>query len=70
MLSESAADLLRLNLESPVPVRDENRQAYTELAEAGVMEPLHTPKGRDSPYRFTREGWERREEYAHDKRAG
>jgi hypothetical protein len=39
-----------------VRVDDGNRAAYRELAEAGLMIPLHTPLGRDSAYRMTEAG--------------
>jgi hypothetical protein len=57
-LSETAVALLhrRVNRE-PVPVTDETRPAYRELAEAGLMIPLHTlTGGRDSAYRLTEAG--------------
>jgi hypothetical protein len=37
-------------------VDDENREAYRELARAGLMMPLHTPLGRETAYRMTQEG--------------
>ena len=37
-------------------VGDSNREAYRELAAAGLMIPLHTPLGRESAYRMTKEG--------------
>ncbi len=39
-----------------VLVDDDNRNAYRELAEAGMMTPLHTPLGRNSAYRMTEAG--------------
>ena len=64
-LSEDALVLLRLRLSGErCDVTDANRDAYRELAAAGIMYPLHTfAKGRDSLYRFTDEGWARREEW-------
>jgi hypothetical protein len=56
-LSDAALTLLFDCLEGPVPVTGENRQAYGELEEAGIMYPLHTPKGRNTAYRFTESGW-------------
>ena len=35
---------------------DGNQSRYRELAQAGLMTPLHTPLGRDSAYRMTQEG--------------
>ena len=57
MLSEGAVDLLKRNMSgSQILVDDQNREAYLELARAGLMIPLHTPLGRDSAYRMTQEG--------------
>ena len=54
-LSEPALSLLRLRLAGRrVEVSPENRDAYRELAAAGLAEPVHTfTKGRDSHYRLT-----------------
>ncbi len=64
-LSESALALLRSRLAGrAVDVTDETRPAYRELAAMGLMIPLHTfAKGRESAYRFTEEGWGRREDF-------
>ncbi len=35
---------------------DVNRDVYGELADAGLMTPVHTPLGRNSAYRMTQEG--------------
>jgi hypothetical protein len=56
-LSEPAMDLLKRNMAgTQILVDDENREAYRELARAGLMIPLHTPLGRESAYRMTQEG--------------
>ncbi len=58
ILSEPALDLLRENMTGQqILVTDENREAYRELARAGLMIPLHTfAHGRESAYRITQEG--------------
>ena len=62
-LSESALTLIRLRLSGQrVEVSDENRAAYRELADAGLAEPVHTPRGRDSHYRLTLAAMEREAE--------
>jgi hypothetical protein len=56
-LSEPALDLLKRNMTSPsIAVDSDTRNAYGELASAGLMVPLHIPLGRDSAYRMTQEG--------------
>ena len=57
-LTEPALALLRRRLgRERVPVTDETRPAYRELAEAGLMAPLHTMTGGDeSAYRLTEAG--------------
>ena len=56
-LSEAALDLLRRNMQGQqILVDDENREAYRELARAGLMIPLHTPLGRESAFRMTQDG--------------
>ncbi len=56
-LSEAALDLLKRNMTATqILVDDENREAYRELARAGLMMPLHAPLGRESAYRMTQEG--------------
>jgi hypothetical protein len=54
-LSAAALALLRRRLDGErVEVTDESRPHYRELAEAGLMIPLHTfARGRDSAYRLT-----------------
>lgn len=63
-LSRSARDLLRRRANGEhVEVTSENLEAYRELARAGVMYPLSAfMRGPESVFRFTKEGWERREE--------
>jgi hypothetical protein len=63
--SESAVALLRLHLErhGQIDVDDTNRQAYRELERAGIMAVGHGfSGGRDSIYRLTKEGFERKAE--------
>jgi len=57
-LSEVALDLLKQNMSgAQILVNDENREAYRELARAGLMIPLHTfAHGRESAYRMTEAG--------------
>ena len=54
-LTEAARELLRRRLaREQVPVDDETRPLYRELAEAGLMIPLHTlTGGGESAYRLT-----------------
>jgi hypothetical protein len=62
-LSESALALFRLRLSGRrVDVTDDNRDTYKELAEAGLAESIHTPRGRDSHYRLTLVAMERKAE--------
>ncbi len=76
-LSEDALALLRLHHDGgslvmgvhdpeSLPGRsvEETRAAYRELVEAGLMMVLHTfAHGRESAYRYTEEGWDRRYEW-------
>jgi hypothetical protein len=64
-LSEGALVVLRLRLEGHrVEVSAETRDAYHELAKAGLMDPVHTfAKGRDSHYRLTLAAVERSEDW-------
>ncbi len=63
-LSESALALLRLRLSGRrVEVTDDNRDAYKELAAAGLAESIHKPRGRDSHYRLTLVAMERKAEW-------
>jgi hypothetical protein len=59
-LSESAIAVLRFEIKQ-WRAKDPGRRlvAYRELAEAGIMEPV---PGTDSEYRFTEDGFARREE--------
>ncbi len=46
------------------PSQGWNREAYRELAAAGLMYPVSTfAHGPESLFRFTEEGWRRREEW-------
>lgn len=64
-LSDAALDVLRLHVErGGTSVDDANREAYRELARAGIMYPLSGfVGGPESHYRFTDEGWSRRDEW-------
>ncbi len=64
-LSAEALALLRRHVtQERVMVDDANREAHRELARAGIMYPLSGfAGGPESHYRFTKEGWERREEF-------
>jgi hypothetical protein len=64
-LSENAVAVLRFEIKGWRPKNKESRlPAYRELAAAGVMEPV---PGSELEYRFTAEGWERREEILRDE---
>jgi len=64
-LSENAVAVLRFEIKGWRPKNKESRlPAYRELAAAGVMEPV---PGSEMEYRFTAEGWERREEILRDE---
>jgi hypothetical protein len=58
MLSKEALALLRVCYAGAhILVDDGNREAYRELAAAGLMTPLHTfAHGRESAYRMTEAG--------------
>jgi hypothetical protein len=59
-LSEAALGLLRLHRDrrGDIDVDDANRDAYRELARAGLMVPFHTfTGGREARYRLTEVGW-------------
>jgi len=63
-LSEAARELLRRRLAGDREVRDASRPLYRELVAARIMYPVSTWVGRpESVFRFTRAGWERREEW-------
>jgi hypothetical protein len=63
-LSEPARELLRRRLAGDREVTDANRPLYRELVAARIMYPVSTwVGGPESVFRFTRAGWERREEW-------
>ncbi len=63
-LSEPARELLRRRLAGNREVTDANRLLYRELVSARIMYPVSTwVGGPESVFRFTRAGWERREEW-------
>jgi hypothetical protein len=69
-LTMTARDQLRHFLAGDREVTVANRPAYRELVEARVMVPVHTfAGGRDSAFRLTYWGWERRFELAETARA-
>ena len=63
-LSEAAQAQMRLHMErSGIPVDDANREAYRELARAGIMYPVSTfARGAETYFRFTPAGWDKRRE--------
>jgi hypothetical protein len=62
-LSKEARELLKLASRQHVDVTPSNLEAYRELARVGVMEPFSGfMRGPEAVFRFTKEGWERREE--------
>jgi hypothetical protein len=63
-LSRAARRTLARHLAGNKDVTDANRDAYRELARAGVMEPVGTfIKGDDCVFQLTHQGWERRHEF-------
>jgi hypothetical protein len=64
-LSETALALLQLRLRrGHVEVTPDNLEAHRELVRAGILIALSTfPKGPESSFRFTQEGWDRRDEW-------
>ena len=64
-LSDDALALLRLRLAGHSrDVTPENKEAYRELARAGIMYPVSGfVDGPESLFRFTEEGWARRGEW-------
>lgn len=64
-LSEIALALLRRRLAGErIPGTLETRPAYRELVAAGIMYPVSTfARGPEAVFRFTEEGWNRREEW-------
>ena len=64
VLSPAAVAVLRFRLRDyRIPVSERTRDAYRELAEAGVMAPV---PGSESDYRFIVEGPDRREQILRD----
>jgi len=62
-LSKEARNLLRCAAREHVEVTAENLEAYRELVRAGVMEPFSGfLLGPEAVFRFTEDGWNRREE--------
>ncbi len=63
-LSEAALNLLRDRITGDrYDVTPDNLEAYRELVAAGIMIPISTfTRGPESLFRFTEEGWIRREE--------
>jgi len=64
-LSDTALALFRLHVEQrgDIVVDDSNREAYRELARAGLMAVGHSFRdGRNSIYRITKLGFERKAE--------
>ena len=64
-LSKAAETLLRRrDNRERVTVTDETRAAYRELADAGFLYPVSGfTSGAEASFRFTEEGWNRRDEY-------
>ena len=64
-LSEVAREVLRLVLtEDHVAVTPEDKEAYHELARAGIMFPVSGfTGGPEAMFRFTDQGWSRRHEW-------
>ncbi len=74
VLSDAALSLFRLHVArgGHIPITDENRDVYDELAKAGLMAWGHTFRdGRNSICRLTKNGFERKAELlARAKEAG
>ena len=63
-LSKAARKTLAMHLTGDKEVTDANRNAYRELARAGIMVPVGTfIKGDDCVFQLTHQGWERRHEF-------
>jgi hypothetical protein len=63
-LSRAARRTLSRHLAGDKKVTDANLEAYRELARAGIMIPVSTfIAGPDALFRFTWQGWERRQEF-------
>jgi hypothetical protein len=67
-LSESAVAVLRFRVKGwRFPIRDRDRDAFRELIAAGIMTPVTGADGTpEVDYRFTEEGWVRRQELLHE----
>jgi hypothetical protein len=64
-LSENAVAVLRFEIKGwKAKNKESHLTAYRELTAAGVMEPV---PGLELEYRFTAEGWERREEIVREE---
>jgi hypothetical protein len=62
--SRAARRTLSLHLAGDKEVTDANRDAYRELARAGIMVSVGTfIKGDDCVFQLTQQGWERRQEF-------
>jgi hypothetical protein len=64
-LSESAVAVLRFRVKGyRMKITDSSLEAFRELAAAGINHPVSTwAGGPESVFRFTRAGWERREQW-------
>ena len=63
-ISRAARKTLARHLAGDKEVTDANRDAYRELARAGIMESEGTfIRGDDCVFQFTHQGWERRHEF-------
>jgi hypothetical protein len=64
-LSESAVAVLRFRVKGyRMTVTDRSLEAFRELAAAGIMEPVPGADGNpEADYRFTEDGWARRQEH-------
>jgi hypothetical protein len=71
-LSEAALAQMRVHMEQDgIRVDDGNREAYRELALAGIMYPVSTlTRGPEAYFRFTGFGWDRRDEILSCAKAG
>ncbi len=67
-LSRAATRTLARHMAGDKEVTNANREAYRELARAGIMVPVSTfIGGSESLFRFTWQGWERRYEFQRPK---
>lgn len=63
-LSKKARNVLSEASREYVAVTPDNLDAYRELTKAGLMEPFSGfMRGPEATFRFTQEGWHRREEF-------